>query len=64
LSTCLFGADADGETLHSEKTAWGLIDYDRQGDPCGVEIWSPAKMFPADLLDAIPEPPPIGPEDA
>lgn len=50
--------NGDGDTLTSQPTDWGLIDYDRRGLPCGVEIWNAAKVLPADLLDALPEPPP------
>lgn len=56
-----FGPDADGETLHSERTCWGLIDYDREGRPCGAEIWSPSQMLPLDLLEALPDP--LPPDD-
>ena len=53
-----FRSDGDGATLNSEKKDWGLIDYDRQGRPCGIEIWDAGTILPPDLLDVLPEPPP------
>jgi uncharacterized protein YuzE len=49
--------NGDGETLNSQETGWGLIDHNRRGEPCGIEIWNAAQMLPADLLEALPEPP-------
>ena len=54
--------NGDGDTLFSERTDWGVIDFDRRDNPCGIEIWNAATMLPADLLDALPEPPPIRPD--
>ena len=41
----------------SEETSWGLVDHDASSDAVvGIEIWNARKIFPADLLDALPEP--------
>jgi uncharacterized protein YuzE len=54
-----FRPGADGATLNSEPTDWGLIDFDAEGNVCGAEIWKPAAVLPPDLLEALPEPPPM-----
>lgn len=56
-----FRPGADGATATSEQTGWGLIDYDRQGRPCGIEIWNAGAILPPDLLELLPEPPPFPP---
>ncbi|MBS1860427.1 MAG: hypothetical protein JSS68_01825 [Actinobacteria bacterium] len=57
-----FRPDADGATLKSQATRWGLIDYDRQGQACGMEIRDAGTILPPDLLDVLPEPPPAEPD--
>jgi uncharacterized protein YuzE len=54
-----FRPDSNGATATSQQTGWGLIDFDRKGEPCGVEIWEAGAILPPDLLDALPEPPPF-----
>ena len=47
-----------GYVAYSDERGWGLIDH-AEGDGeevCGIEIWRPEEMFPADLLDALPHP--------
>jgi uncharacterized protein YuzE len=41
----------------SEETSWGLVDHDaKTGEVTGLEIWDASKVFPADLLERLPEP--------
>jgi uncharacterized protein YuzE len=43
--------------VYDEEFEWGTIERAEENDEiCGVEIWRPEEMFPADLLDALPHP--------
>jgi uncharacterized protein YuzE len=45
----------------SEETEWGLIDRDATSDAIvGIEIRDASERLPADLLAALPHPPPLG----
>jgi uncharacterized protein YuzE len=41
----------------SEKTSWGIVDHDEDtGEVTGLEIWDASKVFPAEMLERLPEP--------
>ncbi|HVX31654.1 MAG TPA: DUF2283 domain-containing protein [Solirubrobacterales bacterium] len=43
--------------VESEKTAWGIVDYDKEtGAVTGLEILDASKFLPAELLERLPEP--------
>jgi uncharacterized protein YuzE len=48
---------ADTERVSSEKTSWGIVDHDKKtGEVTALEIWSASKVFPAEMLERLPQP--------
>jgi uncharacterized protein YuzE len=40
-----------------EETSWGLVDHnEKTGEVTGLEIWDASKIFPAEMLERLPEP--------
>jgi uncharacterized protein YuzE len=48
---------APGGFVESEKTSWGIVDHDEKtGEVTALEIWNASKVFPAEMLERLPEP--------
>lgn len=45
-----------GAAARSREYEWGLVDLDGSGRTLGFECWDASHRFPAELLDALPEP--------
>jgi hypothetical protein len=49
----------DKDHVRVERTASGLVERDPRTDRIvGLEYWEASKRLPAELLDALPAPPP------
>ncbi len=50
---------APAEFVTSEKTAWGIVDHDKEsGGVTGLEVWDASKMISPELLERFPSPTP------
>jgi uncharacterized protein YuzE len=48
---------APAKFVKSEKTTWGIVDHDEDtGEVTALEIWDASKVFPAEMLERLPEP--------
>jgi uncharacterized protein YuzE len=46
----------DDSVAQSIEHGWGLIDVNSSGQTVGFECWTASQRFPAELLDALPQP--------
>jgi uncharacterized protein YuzE len=48
---------APAEFVDSEKTQWGIVDYDKKtGEVAALEIWDASKVIPVEVLERLPSP--------